>query len=141
MKLFFFLLFLYWLYNYWRFTGKRAFYRKMVFVMQHRFDRMKTEQSALELASAYMQVQRYKDAYSLFNYVLESNPGSLNARDIRMNLDFCMRPFPWSGGLKNHDMGYWHNFLLVRFGRTRKVMLSNDAYVATDIYMKNGYLG
>lgn len=64
MKLFLFVLFLFWLYHYWRFTGKRKYYEKMVIVAEHRHERLQTEQSALELASAYMQVQRYADAYN-----------------------------------------------------------------------------
>ena len=70
MKLLIFLLFLFWLYHYWRFTGKRKYYKKMVIVAEHRHDRLQSEQSALELASAYMQVQRYADAYNTFASVL-----------------------------------------------------------------------
>ena len=70
MKLFLFVLFLFWLYHYWRFTGKRKYYKKMVIVAEHRHERLQTEQSALELASAYMQVQRYASAYNAFASVL-----------------------------------------------------------------------
>ena len=59
MKLFLFVLFLLWLYHYRRYTGKRKYYKKMVIVAEHRHELLQTEQSALDLASAYMQVQRY----------------------------------------------------------------------------------
>lgn len=42
--------------------------------------------------------------------------------------------------LRNHDMGYWHNFMLYRFGERRKVMLSQDVYIATDNFIQYGHL-
>lgn len=101
----------------------------MVVVAEHRNDCIQTEQSSLELASAYMQVQRYADAYNAFVSVLTTYNYSTNTQDIKVNMGFCKKPLPWSKKLKNHDMGYWHNFMLYRFGRRRKVMLSQDIYI------------
>ena len=140
MRLLLFLLFLFWLYNYWRFTGKRKYFKKMVIVAEHRDDQLKTEQSALELASAYMEVQRYADAYSVFASVLARYRNTPNSSDIMCNMDFCKKPLPWSGKLKNHKMGYWHNFMLIRFGGRRRVMLSQDIYIATDNFIQYGHL-
>jgi len=140
MKLFLFFLFVFWLYHYWRFTGKRKYYKRMVIVAEHRHERLQSEQSALELASAYMQVQRYADAYIIFQDVLKKMPGTKNKNDIVMNMEFCKKPLPWSYSLKNHNMGYWHNFMLYRFGGRRKVMLSQDAYIATDNFIQFGHL-
>ena len=139
MKLFLFVLFLFWLYHYWRFTGKRKYYKKMVIVAEHRFSQFQTEQSALELASAYMQVQRYADAYNVFGSVLMKYLYTPNASDIKINMDFCQKPLPWSQKLRNHNMSYWHNFMLTRFGRRRKVMLSHDLYIATDHFIQFGH--
>ena len=140
MKLLLFFLFLFWLYNYWRFTGMRKFFQKMVIVAEHRDEQFKTEQSALELASAYMKVQRYADAYSVFESVLAKYHNSPNSSNIMCNMDFCKKPLPWSKKLKNHKMGYWHNFMLIRFGGRRRVMLSQDIYIATDNFIQYGHL-
>lgn len=140
MKLFLFVLFLFWLYHYWRFTGKRKYCKKMVIVAEHRHERLQTEQSALELASALMQVQRYADAYNAFASVLMKYKYTPNTQDIKANMEFCKKPLPWSKKLRNHDMGYRHNFMLYRFGGRRKVMLSQDVYIATDNFIQYGHL-
>lgn len=139
MKLILFLLFLFWLYHYWRFTGKRKYLKKLVVVAEQRFNQFQTEKSALELACAYMQVQRYKDAYNVFGSVLMKYLYSPNISDVKANMDFCERPLPWSKKLRNHKMGYWHNFMLTRFGRRRKIMISNDLYIATDNFIQFGH--
>lgn len=112
----------------------------MVVVIEHIYVNNKTEQSALELASAYMQVQRYEDAYNMFASILRKNPNSYNASDISLNMEFCKKPLPWSSGLHNHNMGYWHNFMLVRFGGRRKIMISDNSYIATDKLIQNGHI-
>ena len=60
------------------FTGKRKYIKKLVVVAEHLYDRQPCEQSALELASAYMQAQRYADAYSTFQDVLKKMPDTIN---------------------------------------------------------------
>lgn len=140
MKLFLFILFLFWLYNYWRFTWLRKSYKAMVVVTEHLYDRLPCEQSELELASAYMQAQRYADAYSIFQDVLRKVPSSINKNDIVMNMEFCKKPLPWSSSMKNHTMGYWHNFMLVRFGARRKVMISQETYLKADTYLRTGHI-
>lgn len=112
----------------------------MVIVAEHRHERLQTEQSALELASAYMQVQRYADAYNAFASFLMKYKYTPNTQDIKANMEFCKKPLPWSKKLRNHDMGYWHNFMLYRFGGRRKVMLSQDVYIATDNFIQYGHL-
>ena len=118
----------------------------MVIVAEHRHERLQTEQSALELASAYMQVQRYADAYNAAagGRLLPAKPRvaplASNTQDIKANMEFCKKPLPWSQKLRNHDMGYWHSFMLYRFGGRRKVMLSQDVYIATDNFIQYGHL-
>jgi hypothetical protein len=112
----------------------------MVIVAEHSDEKFKTEQSALELASAYMEVQRYADAYSVFASVLAKYRNTPNSADIMGNMEFCKKPLPWSGELRNHKMGYWHNFMLYRFGGSRRVMLSQDIYIATDNFIQYGHL-
>ena len=114
MKLFLFVLFLFWLYHYWRFTGKRKYYKKMVIVAEHRHERLQTEQSALELASAYMQVQRYADAYNAFASVLMKYKYTPNTQDIKANMEFCKKPLPWSKKLSDF-----------RFKKCRSIIMSN----------------
>jgi hypothetical protein len=35
-------------------------------------------------------------------------------------------------------MGYWHDFMLVRFGGYRIILLSQETLTATDIYIESG---
>lgn len=132
MKIILFAIVLLWLYSYWRFTGKRKYSRKMVMVMENRFMKLRTPQSVLDLACVYMNAQRYKDAYNLFADILNEIPGQSD--NIKMNMEFCTKPLPWSRGLKNHNMSYWHNFMLVRFGARRINLMSEEAIFAMDNY-------
>ena len=75
---------------------------------------------------------RYADAYNAFASVLMKYKYTPHTQDIKANMEFCKKPLPWSKKLRNHDMGYWHSFMLYRFGGRRKVMLSEDVYIATD---------
>ena len=84
--------------------------------------------------------QRYADAYNAFASVLMKYKYTPNLQDIKANMEFCKKPLPWSKKLRNHDMGYWHNFMLYRFGGRRKVVLSQDVYIATDIFIQYGHL-
>ena len=52
--------------SYWRFTGKRRYLKKMVVVTENRYARLHTQQSKLDLACAYMNAQRYADAYEVY---------------------------------------------------------------------------
>lgn len=61
----------------------------MVIVAEHRHERLQTEQSALELASAYMQVQRYADAYNAFASVLTKYKYTPNTQDIKRIWSFA----------------------------------------------------
>ena len=132
MKLVLFIIFLIWLYNYWRFSGKRSYCKKMVKVTELRHAQFQTRQSAIDLATAYMNAQRYADAYALYANILSE--GSIQADTIRLNMEFCQKPLPWSRGLKNHKQSYWHNFMLVRFGGRRNNMISEEAILTFDNY-------
>lgn len=134
MKLFLFIVFVYWLYNYWRFSQKRSYYRKVVYVAECRYRNFQDEQSRLDLATAYMQVQRYADAYDVYSTVVSPRPYSYE--DLRKNMEFCKKPLPWTSGLSNHNMGYWHNFLLVRFGGQRRMMFSQALLLEIDDLMR-----
>ena len=132
MEIFLVLVFLLWLYSYWRFTGKRKYFRAIVVVTEGLHANNPTEKSYLELACAYMQAQRYADAYKTFADILNKYPNTMNKSDILRNMDFCKKPLPWSSSLENHNMGYWHNFMLVRFGRSRKIMISQETCLKAD---------
>ena len=136
MKIVLFALILLWLYSYWRFTGKRSHMRKLVMVTERRFAQLKTQQSAIDLATAYMNAQRYADAYALYAKILSE--GCVQAEIIRLNMEFCQKPLPWSKGLKNHSQSYWHNFMLVRLGGRRNNLISQEAILALDNYNITG---
>lgn len=138
MKLVFFLFFVFWVYKYWCFTRKRSYYKKVLTVAIFRHKRAISEQSTLDLACAFMMTQRYADAYGVFKSVIETFPDSVNSDAIIKNLEFCKKPLPWSKELRNYNMGYWHDFMLVRFGGYRINLLSQETLTATDIYIENG---
>lgn len=43
----------------------------------------------------------------------------VNQDNIKMNIDFCTKPLPWSHGAKDHNRSWRHNFLLYRLGGRR----------------------
>ena len=88
--------------------------------------------TAIEYGSALMQCQQYKSAMHVFEGVKDRYA---NYKDIfpflDTNISFCKKPLPWSSGAKDHKGGsWWHNFLLVRFGGKRQVVISEDTRLA-----------
>ena len=81
----------------------------------------------LQLGSAYMEAQLYKSAKNCFETVDLNNISStvkfrlpmVNEENIKMDIDFCNKPLPWSHGAKDHKKSWSHNFLLYRLGRSR----------------------
>ena len=136
MEIIIVVLFLIWVFSYWRFTGKRRTYKTMVLVTEARYRKLQTGRCATDLACAYMNAQRYADAYGMFEQVASESPSVPG--DIKLNMDFCKKPLPWSKGLKNHNMGYWHDFALARLGGRRSNLISQDAVLAFDNYNITG---
>ena len=74
-----------------------------------------------------MEAQLYKSAKNCFETVDLNNISStvkfrlpmVNEENIKMDIDFCNKPLPWSHGAKDHKKSWSHNFLLYRLGRSR----------------------
>ena len=76
-------------------------------------------------AECLMKLQNYHQATREYEYLI-SNGHKLTrfkneiANDSKLNLSFCIKPFPWSTiGLYDRGGSYWHYQLLIRFGNRR----------------------
>ena len=85
----------------------------------------------LRLGCAYMEAQRYESAYRCFEQFKNSSEyNPIGMKDtLEDNMAFCRNPIPWMHGPKDLDGSWWHNFLLVRFGKKRWNMLTEEDYL------------
>lgn len=96
----------------------------------------------LEQGSAYINVQRYLDAYYCFERYLDRYQ-SVSSTDtiekVKLNMDFCKGPLHMGSSTpKNHTFfHYLHHFFLVRIGRKRYVFLSEETHLAAHSRMRN----
>lgn len=72
-----------------------------------------------------MKMQQYVDAMQIFEGLFEDAryidefPEQLKIR-VRKNIEFCLKPLPWSPGrIENKTGDYLHYFLVQRFGNQR----------------------
>ena len=70
-----------------------------------------------------MQLQRYTRAIEIFEGLFEDSqyldvfPSHLKIR-VRKNIEFCVKPLPWSSGtIEDRNGDFLHYFLVQRFGR------------------------
>ena len=127
MKLILFIILCMWLYSYYRFRSKMKYNYKVAEYLEREFAVNKNDYNRLQLACAYMEIQKYESAKKEFEDVntddiILSPKGKLvkvSQEDIRTNIDFCNKPLPWRYGAKDHRKSWLHNFLLCRFGRRR----------------------
>jgi hypothetical protein len=92
----------------------------------------------LRLGCAFMEAQRYESAYrcfELFRNSYEYDP--IGMKDtLDDNMAFCRNPIPWMHGPKDLNGSWWHNFLLVRFGKKRWNMLTEDDYLLANSWIR-----
>ena len=127
MKLILFILFCIWVYSYFRFLSKINYKYQVVKYLEMKYASDKDDYTLLQLGSAYMEVQLYKSAKDCyekidFNHIsstIKMRMPMVSKENIRMDIDFCSKPLPWSHGAKNHNKSWLHNFLLYRFGGRR----------------------
>lgn len=91
----------------------------------------------LRLSTAYALIQHYKDAYECLDQYLAINPESSEYEKVITNMNFCVRPLPWSKTLRNHNGSYWHHFGLRRFGAKRYNFLQEEDYNLVNNYISN----
>ena len=127
MKLLLFILFCMWVYSYFRFKSKINYKYQVATFLEMKYASDNDDYTLLQLGSAYMEIQLYKSAKECFEKVdLNNIPSSIRSRmlmvnqdNIKMNIDFCTKPLPWSHGAKDHNRSWRHNFLLYRLGGRR----------------------
>lgn len=127
MKLILFILFCMWVYSYFRFLSKINYKYQVVKYLEMKYASDKDDYTLLQLGSAYMEVQLYKSAKDCFEKIdfnhisstIKMRMPMVSKENIRMDIDFCSKPLPWSHGAKNHNKSWLHNFLLYRFGGRR----------------------
>ena len=119
-------LFVLWLYSYKKFRRRYAIDKMMCAYIHERYQLNPCPKTAIEYASALMQCQLYYSSLILFEEI-KKNDLFKEYSFLDANIAFCKNPLPWSRGAINHNNGSWrHNFLLVRFGRARRVAISEE---------------
>ena len=127
MKLILFILFCMWVYSYFRFLSKMNYKYQVVKYLEKKYASDKDDYTLLQLGSAYMEIQLYKSAKDCFEKIdfnhisstIKMRMPMVSEENIRMDIDFCSKPLPWSHGAKNHNKSWLHNFLLYRLGGRR----------------------
>lgn len=96
----------------------------------------------LGLASAYMQVQKYRDAYAIYEQLCAKGLGRAPSyrEAIRVNMEFCKHPVPGSNGPKNYNKSWWHNFVLLRMGSRRQLHFSEDDMLEAESLIRKGMI-
>lgn len=122
----------------WSFIKFRKRYKmdKMLCEMLgYKFNEFKTPETQMEFACGLMLCQRYADALTLLQD-MEQRGLERQFDFLRTNIAFCKKPLPWSSKIKNYNGSWWHNFLLVRFGGTRKVAISQESYLEANAMLR-----
>lgn len=140
MKIIVIILVVLWVYSYFSFKSKYKFMSSMVKALEK--NRFAPEGDYLiRLGSAYMNAQQYKSAIACFSKVLNENlyynSFKYSTEDIKTNIEFCKNPCIGYSGGENLNGSWLHNFILVRFGGRRKIMIEEEDILLTDEYMRN----
>lgn len=135
MKIIILILVVLWLWSYFKFRRKYKMDTVLCLMLEHKYRDNPNPVNESEYASALMLCQQYKSALELFEDMkrkgLERQFSFLND-----NINFCKKPLPWSSGAKNHNGSWLHNFLLVRFGGKRMVVISPDTYLEANAMLR-----
>ncbi len=135
------LLIVIWCYSYIKFRRKQKYFSVMTNSLQEELKHQPLNSISangimLRLSSALIEIQHYKDAYDLYQQVIkQANP--VDTDRIRINMEFCKRPFPGCNGPKNLNHSYWHNFVLIRLGTRRYNYLTEADFLRTNSILRN----
>lgn len=125
----------YWVWCYTRFVKRYKIDRALLEFISAKYNDNPSQKNQVELASALMQCQKYKDAYDLFSELKEQG---FRADYLDANIAFCKKPHPFSGeGPKNYKPSYWHDFILKRFGGRRCVAIGQDTGLLFNAFVRN----
>lgn len=135
-------LFLIWVYSYFKFRRKYKYFLVMTEYLKHELllnqgNVYSASNVMLRLSSAFIEIQHYKDAYEVYETLMKTDLPNIDKSKLKENMDFCNNPFPGSNGLKNHNGSFWHNFILVRLGKRRFNFLTEEDFLQTNSIMRN----
>ena len=125
-----------WIWSYVKFKRKMKYYTVMTTYLQKVVDNDPSPENALRLSGALIEIQHYKDAYSILERLLLLCPYHPNTEQMKINLEFCKNPVPGTHQPKNFNHSWCHNFLLVRLGKRRYNFLSEEDYLRTNSIMR-----
>lgn len=129
----------FWLYNYMKFRSMISYYSKMcgIIATELRRSPVRSRVQMLRFSSALIHSQQYLDAYELLVQLNHNVTDANEEQQIRANIEFCKNPIPWISQPQNLNHSYWHNFLLVRFGKIRYNFLTEEDYLRTNAILRN----
>ena len=123
--------------SYVNFRCKMKYFKTMSFYLDYSFKCHPNTETALSLSTALIQTQKYKDAHSILNKLINLCPDHPEAYKIKNNMNFCKSPIP---GLinkpKNFNQVWWLHILLGAFGRRQYILLKEDDYLMTNTIMR-----
>lgn len=125
-----------WAWSYFKFKQKMQYFSVMSLYLQKVVDDNPSPDNWMRLSYALCEIQRYRDAYGILQKLISDYPLHPNKEQMRLNLEFCKNPVPGINNPKNFNQSWWHNFLLVRFGKRRYNFLTEEDYLRTNSIMR-----
>lgn len=133
VKLILIIIFLLWGYSYIRFRRKMKYYTVMYNFLKEEVEDVPRPMNKLRLSGACLMLQRYKEAYEIYEQLLPIYP---DREKLETNMAFCSNPLPWVNKIKNYNKSWLHDFFLVRFGKKRYSFLTQEDDVITEALMR-----
>lgn len=128
-----------WVRSYIKFHKRQSYFNSVVECLLNNPRAKNLPNYQLRLGSAYMEAQCYRSAYECFDRYKHSSEyvPSLMAETVEANMAFCKNPIPWMHDPKDLTGSWWHNFLLVRFGKRRRSMLTEEDLLMTNSWIRS----
>lgn len=129
-----------WIYSYVSFKKRINYFYHVSEYLNNLYQIEKDDFTLLRLACAYMETQRYKDAYECYQKVNwnQISPfdkmkySFLPEETLSMNIHFCEHPVPGVSYPKNFHKSWLHNFVLARLGNRRIHLIIEEDFIHTD---------
>lgn len=122
--------------SYLRFRGKMKYFTAMTYLLQQQLLLNSTPEVLLSLSSALIEIQKYKDAWTVYNQLLKNGYSGNFRNHIQQNMEFCKHPIPGINVQKNFNGSYWMNFLLIRLGNRRYSFLTEQDHLMTQAFFR-----
>ena len=153
MELVLTILFVLWLISFIKFKRAYKEYKLLVIFYKLRYENNTSQffndklDALRHYGNALILAQQYSKAYDIYAEavrLIETQPVLKNTtlgNEIRTNYEFCRSPLPWIKQPMNYNSSWFHNFLLVRFGRRRYMGFSEESQLDYHSWKRalNGY--